>query len=178
MGPHRALSFIFAHRGASDLANVLRLTLSSKRSSYLSWAPASAFQVVQYGYVAMFAAAWPWATLVAAVANFVELRTDAFKLGYQLRRPHYWGAQDIGTWQQVSCYEGTLAESYARSRRGHTHVYIRYRSVLHSLCSCSCISVPAHSQASERAGRRHPPCALHSCHVGTSRIRSPPRFCV
>jgi len=58
-------------------------------------------KAVQYGYVAMFAAAFPIAPLAAAAANFLELRTDAFKLGYQLRRPLYWGAQDIGTWQQV-----------------------------------------------------------------------------
>ena len=50
----------------------------------------------------MFSAAFPLATLASALANFVELRTDAFKLGFQLRRPRYWGAQDIGTWQNVS----------------------------------------------------------------------------
>ena len=41
------------------------------------------------------------APLAAAFANFIELRTDAFKVAYELRRPRYRGAKDIGAWSGV-----------------------------------------------------------------------------
>ena len=58
-------------------------------------------KIIQYGYVAMFSAACPVSALFAALTNFIELRLDARKISYELRRPRYAGAQDIGTWQYV-----------------------------------------------------------------------------
>jgi len=58
-------------------------------------------KVVQYGYVAMFGTAFPMATLAGFISNFLELRVDAFKLVYQTRRPVYWGAPNIGHWEEV-----------------------------------------------------------------------------
>ena len=58
-------------------------------------------KIIQYGYVAMFSAACPVSALFAALTNFIELRLDARKISFELRRPRYAGAQDIGTWQYV-----------------------------------------------------------------------------
>ena len=58
-------------------------------------------KVVQYGYVAMFSAAFPLAGLAAAAANFVELRCDAHKLSFEVRRPRNRRGQGIGTWAHV-----------------------------------------------------------------------------
>jgi len=58
-------------------------------------------KVIQYGFVCMFASAFPPAAIAAAIANFVELRFDAHKIGYSHRRPVYRGAEDIGSWQHV-----------------------------------------------------------------------------
>ena len=60
-------------------------------------------KVVQFGYVAMFSAAFPLAAICSAVANFNELRLDAIKV-LSSRRPRYLGAQDIGSWQSVIAF--------------------------------------------------------------------------
>ena len=55
-------------------------------------------KVTQFGYVCLFASAFPAASLAAVVANFIELRIDAHKIGYLMQRPPYRGAEDIGPW--------------------------------------------------------------------------------
>jgi len=57
--------------------------------------------VIQYGYITLFAAAFPIASLMAALNNMIEIRTDAFKILDAYTRPEYYGAQDIGTWYSV-----------------------------------------------------------------------------
>jgi len=57
--------------------------------------------VVQYGYVTLFAAAFPLTSALALMNNLVEIRTDAFKLLMFQRRPPYMCAADIGTWQVI-----------------------------------------------------------------------------
>ena len=57
--------------------------------------------MIQYGYIAMFSAAFPLCAVFVALGNFVELRADANKLSYEVRRPRYQGAQHIGTWRSV-----------------------------------------------------------------------------
>ena len=49
-------------------------------------------KVIQYGYVAMFSSAFPLCALTSAVANFIELKSDAAKVSWQVRRPQYMGA--------------------------------------------------------------------------------------
>ena len=49
-------------------------------------------KVIQYGYVAMFSSAFPLCALTSAVANFIELKSDAAKVSWQVRRPRYMGA--------------------------------------------------------------------------------------
>lgn len=57
-------------------------------------------KVIQFGYIAMFSAAFPLAAIASAVANFNEMRLDAVKT-LSSQRPRYQGAQDIGTWAVV-----------------------------------------------------------------------------
>eukprot|EP00298_Acanthocystis_sp_HF-20_P016455 c21486_g1_i1.p1 GENE.c21486_g1_i1~~c21486_g1_i1.p1 ORF type:complete len:747 (-),score=296.37 c21486_g1_i1:59-2164(-) len=56
---------------------------------------------IQFGYVVMFAAAFPVASAASLLNNFIEIRVDAIKLLNFSRRPNYSGCQDIGTWQKV-----------------------------------------------------------------------------
>ncbi|KAL1500636.1 hypothetical protein AB1Y20_013285 [Prymnesium parvum] len=57
-------------------------------------------KVLQFGYIALFSAAFPLGALASAIANAIELRIDALKL-FEVRRPRYVGAEDIGSWQRV-----------------------------------------------------------------------------
>jgi hypothetical protein len=53
---------------------------------------------IQFGYTTMFVAAFPLATVMAFVNNYVEIRVDAWKLCQVCRRPEPRSAEDIGTW--------------------------------------------------------------------------------
>jgi len=65
--------------------------------------------VLQYGYVTMFAAAFPLAPFLAFLNNIVEIRTDAYKILKSTQRPEYQGAQDIGTWYKIMNILGFVA---------------------------------------------------------------------
>lgn len=54
--------------------------------------------VIQFGYVVLFVAAFPFAPALALVNNFVEIRLDSHKLTKMTRQPHPYGARDIGAW--------------------------------------------------------------------------------
>lgn len=56
---------------------------------------------VQFGYITLFVVAFPLAPLLALASNYVESRSDAFKLLTQMQRPVPRGAEDIGSWQLV-----------------------------------------------------------------------------
>ena len=56
---------------------------------------------VQFGYITLFVVAFPLAPLLALANNYVEFRSDAFKLLTQMQRPVPRGAEDIGSWQGV-----------------------------------------------------------------------------
>lgn len=56
---------------------------------------------VQFGYITLFVVAFPLAPFLALANNYVETRSDAFKLLTQMQRPVPRGAEDIGSWQQV-----------------------------------------------------------------------------
>lgn len=55
------------------------------------------YVVVQFGYVTLFASAFPLAGLLGIVMNFIEVRTDLFKLVYVHQRPHPETVSNIGT---------------------------------------------------------------------------------
>jgi len=55
--------------------------------------------LIQFGYVTLFASAYPLAAFIAIGANSIEIRTDAWKLTYLFRRMIPVRANDIGTWK-------------------------------------------------------------------------------
>lgn len=57
--------------------------------------------MIQFGYTTMFIAAYPLATCMAFVSNYVEMRTDAWKLCQLSRRPEPRSCEDIGTWYAI-----------------------------------------------------------------------------
>ena len=57
--------------------------------------------VVQFGYVTLFAAAFPLTAALALINNMIEIRTDAYKLLKGSQRPAYKRAADIGTWMVI-----------------------------------------------------------------------------
>mmetsp|Transcript_11500 Transcript_11500/g.34626 ORF Transcript_11500/g.34626 Transcript_11500/m.34626 type:complete len:837 (-) Transcript_11500:25-2535(-) len=57
--------------------------------------------VIQFGYTTLFAVAFPLAPLFAYVNSFVGLRTDAFKICHNMRRPWPTGCATIGSWLTV-----------------------------------------------------------------------------
>lgn len=64
---------------------------------------------IQFGYVTMFAAAFPIASFASLLNNIMEIRSDAFKILTGMQRPRYMGAEDIGSWQKVFETLGTLS---------------------------------------------------------------------
>jgi hypothetical protein len=56
---------------------------------------------IQFGYITLFAAAFPLAPLAALINNIVEMRTDAFKLLGTMKRPHPRTAKNIGNWYDI-----------------------------------------------------------------------------
>ena len=57
--------------------------------------------LLQLGYVVLFAPAFPLASALLWLSFYFELRTDAYKMVCNTRRPAYMGAEDIGAWQTV-----------------------------------------------------------------------------
>ena len=56
---------------------------------------------LQFGYLTMFITAYPLASLMCLVQNFISIRVDAFTLCNLYRRPIPRRAQDIGRFQTV-----------------------------------------------------------------------------
>jgi hypothetical protein len=56
---------------------------------------------IQFGYMSFFITCLPVAALGAFINNYVEIRTDAYKLVKGLRRPLPSGVEDIGTWMTI-----------------------------------------------------------------------------
>jgi len=70
------------------------------------WAYESTFNdyneiAIQFGYITMFAAAFPLAPFAAFINNTVEMRTDGLKLLKANQRPHPRSANSIGNWQEI-----------------------------------------------------------------------------
>lgn len=57
--------------------------------------------ITQFGYVTLFAIAFPLGPLFAFVNNYIKIRFDGWKLCQNKRRAWPMGAEDIGTWQTV-----------------------------------------------------------------------------
>ena len=65
---------------------------------------------VQYGYLALFAPAFPLAPLLAFINNIFEIRIDAIKFCAIHQRPRFRQAEDIGTWYVL--YGGLRASTH------------------------------------------------------------------
>jgi hypothetical protein len=60
--------------------------------------------LIQFGYTTLFASAYPLASLVSFAANWVEIRSDLFKLSFLDRRPFPGRSPDLGIWRSLlSC---------------------------------------------------------------------------
>ncbi len=55
--------------------------------------------LIQFGYVTLFASAYPLASFIAIFGNICESRSDAWKLGHLYRMPNPVRRSDIGTWK-------------------------------------------------------------------------------
>jgi len=67
--------------------------------------------VIQFGYVTLFASAFPLAPAICMLANSVEIIADSIKLTYLCRRPRPVRTSSIGGWG-VCCYVMMLASIY------------------------------------------------------------------
>jgi len=65
--------------------------------------------VIQFGYVTLFASAFPLASALSVVCNLVEMKSDLFKLVWVYQRPHAHRASNIGTWENVMMVMSALA---------------------------------------------------------------------
>jgi len=57
--------------------------------------------MIQFGYMTMFAVAFPLAAVFALINNIIEIKVDATKMVYGVQRAKYEGANNIGTWMSV-----------------------------------------------------------------------------
>lgn len=57
--------------------------------------------VMQYGLMVFFAPAFPLAALFTLINNFVEIRSDAFKMCFLYQRPFGERVANIGRWQVI-----------------------------------------------------------------------------
>lgn len=57
--------------------------------------------VIQFGYVTLFAVAFPLAPLCALANNIIELRMDARKILMGTRKPYPHAASSIGIWYHI-----------------------------------------------------------------------------
>lgn len=58
-------------------------------------------KVLQYGFLMLFAAAFPLAPLIALLTNAIDMKIDASRLLWIDRRPVAFRAEDIGMWYSI-----------------------------------------------------------------------------
>jgi hypothetical protein len=110
--------------------------------------------ILQFGYVTLFAAAFPLGALIALGNNILEIRTDSFKYLYMQKMPFYKAAQDIGSWAMViklisflgiltNVYLVVYGTNYFAHMSDNDRVSAPYRpfrsdSLSHSCCAALC----------------------------------------
>ncbi|RNA15794.1 anoctamin-5-like isoform X2, partial [Brachionus plicatilis] len=80
----------------------------------ISWTNLTLFaeyleMVIQYGFITIFAVAFPLGPLFSLMNNVIEIRIDAFKILTQYKRPLPKKAQDIGMWHRILSTISNLA---------------------------------------------------------------------
>lgn len=66
-------------------------------------------RVIQFGYLVLFAPAFPMAPFLAFLNNVIEIRTSGFKMCYAYQRPKWRARSGIGSWLAVMNVLGFLA---------------------------------------------------------------------
>jgi hypothetical protein len=66
-------------------------------------------RVIQFGYLVLFAPAFPLAPFLAFVNNVIEIRTSGFKMCFAFQRPKWKARAGIGSWLAVLSVLGFLA---------------------------------------------------------------------
>lgn len=64
---------------------------------------------MQFGFVTLFASAFPLAPLFALINNIFELRLDAQKILKYYRRPVPYQVPNIGVWYRIADVIGKMA---------------------------------------------------------------------
>ena len=57
--------------------------------------------VLQYGYLVLFASAWPLVFVMSLLDNLVVIRVDAWRQCAVMRRPDVYLAEDVGMWTDI-----------------------------------------------------------------------------
>ena len=66
-------------------------------------------RIIQFGYLVLFAPAFPLAPFLAFVNNVIEIRTSGFKMCFAYQRPKWRARSGIGSWLAVLNVLGFLA---------------------------------------------------------------------
>jgi len=66
-------------------------------------------KVISYGYLTIFATAFPLAPLFVMLTNFLDLRWDGSRLLWKMRRPCPQRAEDIGMWHSILEFVNAVA---------------------------------------------------------------------
>ncbi len=56
---------------------------------------------IQFGYITLFASATPFSPFFALISNYIECRSDGWKLLTVFRRPFCKDGEDIGSWEAI-----------------------------------------------------------------------------
>ena len=65
--------------------------------------------VIQYGYIMLFASAFPLAASVALLTTIIESKSDAVKLAFVTKRPQIQRTNNIGVWHKLMVAQTWLA---------------------------------------------------------------------
>ncbi|KAL5513194.1 hypothetical protein ACEPAH_3592 [Sanghuangporus vaninii] len=65
--------------------------------------------VTQFGYVSLWSTIWPLASVMALLNNWLELRSDAFKIATHCRRPLPFRTDTIGPWLDTMSFIAWLS---------------------------------------------------------------------
>jgi hypothetical protein len=57
--------------------------------------------IIQFGYITLFASAYPLAFAISMFSNVLETLSDSFKLGFVMRRPMVRQAHNAGIWDKI-----------------------------------------------------------------------------
>ncbi len=95
---HSRVSHVQTEEAKHEISEIERTFLMPAYDVMLGTFDDYAELVIQFGYTTMFVAAFPLATVMSFVNNYVEIRVDGWKLCQLCRRAEPRSCEDIGTW--------------------------------------------------------------------------------